>query len=53
MMQPIGQPMPIAAPPTPDVACASELIPPDSMQMMENEMAKLWNGPMRRDNSWA
>ena len=27
--------------PTPEVACASELMPPDRMQMIENEIAKL------------
>jgi hypothetical protein len=45
--------MPIAAPPAPDVACASELIPPDRMQMMEKEMAKFENELIRRSNSWA
>jgi hypothetical protein len=53
MTQPIGQPMPIAAPPAPDVACASELMPPDRMQMIEKEMAKFENELIRRSNSWA
>jgi hypothetical protein len=33
----------MAAPPAPDVACASELIPPERMQMIENETAKFEN----------
>ena len=32
--------MPMPMPPAPDVAWASELMPPDRMQMIENEMAK-------------
>jgi hypothetical protein len=27
--------------------------PPDRMQMIENDIAKLWNVPIRRDSSWA
>ena len=51
--QPRGQPMPIAAPPAPDVAWASELMPPDRMQMIEKEIAKFEKPPMLRANSWA
>ncbi len=51
--QPSGQPIPIAAPPAPEVPWASELMPPDRMQMIENEIAKLENKPMRRSSSWA
>ncbi|MCY1401493.1 hypothetical protein D9M71_166120 [compost metagenome] len=51
--QPSGQPMPIDAPPAPEVPWASELMPPDRMQMIEKEMAKLENTPMRRDSCWA
>ena len=32
--------MPMPMPPAPEVACASELMPPDRMQMIENETAK-------------
>ena len=45
--------MPIEAPPAPAVAWASELMPPDRMQMMENETAKLEKTLMRRSSSWA
>jgi hypothetical protein len=38
--QPTSQPTPMEPPPAPDVACASELMPPDRMQMIEKEMAK-------------
>ncbi len=51
--QPSGQPMPIAAPPAPDVACASELMPPERMQMMEKETAKLENWLILLSSSWA
>ncbi|MCY1375807.1 hypothetical protein D9M69_632480 [compost metagenome] len=51
--QPSGQPMPMAAPPAPEVPWASEFIPPERMQMMEKEMAKLEKPPIRRDRSWA
>ncbi len=51
--QPSGQPMPMAAPPAPAVACASELMPPDRMQMIENETAKFENELIRRSSSWA
>jgi len=51
--QPSGQPMPIAAPPAPDVACASELMPPERMQMIEKETAKFENELIRRSSSWA
>ena len=53
MRQPTGQPMPIDAPPAPAVACPSELMPPERMQMMENETAKLEKALMRRSNSCA
>ena len=33
--------MPMPMPPAPEVACASELMPPDRMQMIEKEIAKL------------
>ena len=39
--------------PTVDMAIGKDASPPEMMQMMENEMAKLWKVPMRRDNSWA
>ncbi len=32
--------MPMRAPPAPEVACASELMPPERMQMIEKETAK-------------
>ena len=51
--QPSGQPMPMAAPPAPDVACASELMPPDRMQMIEKETAKFEKELMRRSSSCA
>ena len=51
--QPNIQPMPAPAPPIDDVACANELMPPDRMQMMENEIAKFENLHMLRDSSWA
>ena len=51
--QPTGQPIPIAAPPAPEVAWARELMPPESMQMMEKEIAKLEKAPMLRASSWA
>ena len=50
---PSGQPKPIAAPPAPDVACASELMPPDRMQMIENEIAKFEKWLRRRASSCA
>jgi hypothetical protein len=53
MRQPSGQPMPMEAPPAPAVAWASELFPPDRMQMMENDTAKLEKTLIRRSNSWA
>ncbi|MCY1226376.1 hypothetical protein D3C72_2577750 [compost metagenome] len=53
MKQPSGQPMPIAAPPAPAVAWASELMPPERMQMIENDTAKFENWLMRRSSSWA
>ncbi len=53
IMQPSGQPMPMEAPPAPDVPWASELMPPERMQMMEKEIAKLEKPPIRRDSSWA
>ena len=45
--------MPIAAPPAPEVACASELMPPARMQMIEKEIAKFENRPSRRESSCA
>jgi hypothetical protein len=36
-----------------EMACANELIPPDRMQMIENEIAKFENFDMLRDNSCA
>ena len=53
MTTPRGQPIPIAAPPAPEVACPSELIPPDTMQMIEKEMAKLENLLILRSSSCA
>jgi hypothetical protein len=50
---PSGQPRPIAAPPAPEVAWPSELMPPDRMQMIENEMAKLEKRLIDRSSSWA
>ncbi len=50
---PTGQPMPMAAPPAPAVAWPSELMPPDRIQMIENEMAKFENACMRRESSCA
>ena len=48
---PTIQPIPSAAPPAPLVPWPSELIPPDRMQMIENEIAKLEKCPIRRDSS--
>jgi hypothetical protein len=45
--------MPIAAPPAPEVACASELMPPERMQMIEKDTAKFENELMRRSSSCA
>ncbi len=45
--------MPIAAPPAPDVAWASELMPPERMQMIEKEIAKLEKRLIRRSSSCA
>jgi hypothetical protein len=45
--------MPMAAPPAPDVACPSELMPPDRMQMIEKEMAKFEKRVMERASSCA
>ncbi len=50
---PTGQPSPIDIPPAPAVAWPSELMPPDRMQMMEKEIAKLEKRRMRRDSSCA
>ena len=41
------------APPAPEVACASELMPPERMQMMEKDTAKFENWLMRRSSSCA
>ena len=51
--QPVIQPIPAPAPPTEEIAWAKELMPPDRMQMIENEMAKLENFDMERESSWA
>src|SRR6476469_6179141 len=51
--QPTNQPMPMPIPPAPEVAWASELMPPDRMQMIEKETAKLENRLSRRSNSCA
>jgi len=51
--QPTIQPMPAPAPPTPPRACGNELIPPERMQMIENEMAKFENFDIERESSWA
>ncbi|MNR62561.1 hypothetical protein D3C85_1846240 [compost metagenome] len=51
--QPIGQPMPMAAPPAPEVPWARELMPPERMQMIEKEIAKLEKTPIRRESCWA
>ena len=51
--QPTIQPMPAPAPPTEEMACAKELMPPDRIQMIENEIAKLENFDMLRESSWA
>jgi hypothetical protein len=51
--QPSNQPMPMAAPPTPPMPWPSELMPPERMQMMENEIAKFWKPFMLRASSWA
>ena len=50
---PTIQPMPAPAPPTDEVAWANELMPPDRMQMIENEMAKFENLLIPRESSWA
>ena len=50
---PTIQPMPAPAPPTDDVAWAKELMPPDRMQIIENEMAKFENPPIVRNSSCA
>jgi len=52
-MQPTIQPMPAPAPPTEEMAWAKELMPPDRMQMIENEIAKFENLDMERDSSCA
>jgi hypothetical protein len=48
-----GQPMPMAAPPTLPMPWPKEFSPPETMQMIEKEMAKFWKVRIRRDNSWA
>lgn len=48
-----GQPKPMDAPPVALRLSGSAVTPPARMQMMENEMAKFWKPPMRRDSSWA
>ena len=53
MQQPIGQPIPMAAPPAPAIPCPSELMPPDRMQMIEKEIAKFENPRIRLASSCA
>ncbi len=45
--------MPMPMPPAPEVACASELIPPERMQMIEKEIAKFEKRFIVRCSSWA
>ena len=52
-MQPNIQPMPAPAPPIEEIACAKELMPPDRMQMIENDIAKFEKRLIDRCNSWA
>ncbi len=47
-----GQPIPIAAPPTLQNPCGKEVIPPATMQMIENETAKFEKPLICRDSSW-
>ena len=53
MAHPTIQPTPAPAPPTDEVAWANELMPPDRMQMIENDIAKLENRLIPRESSWA
>ena len=46
-----GQPMPSEAPPAPLKESGNAVMPPARTQMIENEIAKFWNSPMRRDSS--
>jgi hypothetical protein len=48
---PTSQPMPMPAPPTPEILWWMELMPPDKMQMMENDTAKFENGFSVRESS--
>ena len=43
--------MPMPAPPTPEILWWMELMPPDKMQMMENDTAKFENGFRVRESS--
>src|SRR5262245_34399868 len=43
----------MAIPPAPEVPCASELMPPESMQMIEKDTAKLEKRLNRRSSSCA
>jgi hypothetical protein len=43
--------MPSEAPPAPLSDSGKAVMPPARMQMIENEIAKFWNSPMRRDSS--
>ena len=52
-MQPAIQPIPAPAPPTEEMACANELMPPERMQMIEKEIAKFENLDMERCSSCA
>ena len=50
---PTGQTIPAAAPPTALTPSCSEVMPPARMQIVENEIAKFENAPIRRRSSWA
>jgi hypothetical protein len=40
-------------PPPDDIATGKAVMPPARMQMIENEIAKFENPPIRRASSWA
>ena len=48
---PTGQPMPMESPPPALRADGKAVIPPARTQIMEKEMAKLENAPIRRESS--
>ena len=50
---PTGQPMPIDAPPAALRPVPNAVMPPATMQMIANEIAKLENPLMRRESSCA